>query len=108
MVDCDKLFAHSLTDPNMKTVEKDGGIIVRECKACGLIKRLPHSQRLTYFVNNNLIQTKKWAADDNRRELIQPIKPDGSINHDFTEVYGYNPLDPATKLALPDLQGGIS
>lgn len=82
--------------------------IVKKCSKCGYTETLPRSQRNIYFVNSLVQQTKKWAADDSKKELLQPMNNDGSVNDDFTEAFGYNPFDERTKAATPKIQGGLA
>jgi len=103
---CSALFAHSLE--KLETIAIDQSTIVKRCKTCGYTEELPHSQRVVLFVNNLLVQTKKFAADDNRKELLQPTDAKGNINEDFTEAYGFNPFDERTKAFTPKLQGGMA
>ena len=106
MAVCKGLFVHSIG--NLETIEITKTSIKKHCKKCGYIEVLPRSQRNVYFVNDRVQQTKKWAADDNAKELLQPMNQDGSINEDFTEAYGYNPYDERTKEYVPKVQGGLA
>lgn len=106
MKHCTKLFAHSLE--NLETISIDSDTIEKKCPKCGFKEVLPKSGRNVLFVNTLVQQTKKWAADDNRKELLQPQNVDGSVNDEFTEAYGYNPLDERTKITTPHLQGGLA
>lgn len=101
---CKQLFAHSLD--NLETIATDSRSITKKCPHCSYEEVLPRSNRSVYFVNNLVMQKKKWASDDNRKELLQPMNNDGSINDDFTEAYGYNPYDKRTELSTPTIQGG--
>lgn len=101
---CTELFAHSLD--NLETVAIDSRTITKQCRKCKYQEILPRSNRNVLFVNTLVQQKKKWASDDNRKELIQPMNLDGSINDEFTEAYGYNPFDERTKIATPSVQGG--
>lgn len=103
---CKGLFAHSIG--NLETTEISRTEIKKKCKKCGYQETLPRSQRALYFFNDQTQQRKKWAADDNKKELLQPINPDGSTNDEFTEAYGYNPMDERTKVATPKIQGGLA
>jgi predicted nucleic-acid-binding Zn-ribbon protein len=101
---CTGLFAHSLE--KMKTAQVTKDYIFKICEKCGFTEVLPHSHKVVYYADSSLAQKKKWAADDNRRELLQPMNKDGSVNDDFTKVYGYNPFDDRTKAFTPKVQGG--
>lgn len=103
---CTELFAHSLE--RMKTVETNIEYIKKMCPKCSYEEVLPHSQRNVLFFNNHVMQTKKWAADDNKKELLQPGNSDGSVNEEFTQAYGFNPFDPTTKATTPKIQGGLA
>lgn len=103
---CEGLFAHSIQ--NMKTVEMTKDHIFKVCSKCGYTEVLPHSHKVIYYIDSALSQNKKWAADDNRKELLQPMNKDGSVNDDFTKVYGYNPFDDRTKGTTPKIQGGTA
>lgn len=103
---CTDLFAHSMD--NLVTDRIDNGIIIKRCTKCGLIKKLRHSNRQVYFLNNLVTQKKKWAADDNSRELLQPLDHTGNVNDEFTEAYGFNPFDERTKESTPEIQGGLA
>lgn len=102
---CKGLFAHSIG--KLKTVTITRTEIHKCCKKCGYKETLPRSQRIFYFLNNDVTQTKRWAADDNTKELLQPMNMDGSVNDDFTEAYGYNPFDERTKDNVPRVQRGV-
>lgn len=104
--ECTDLFAHSLD--NLKTVSISGNFIHKECPICGYREALTRSKRNVLFVNNLLKQTKKWGADDNRKELIQPLDNKGNVNEEFTEAYGFNPFDERTKEVTPVIQGGMA
>lgn len=106
MKTCTGLFDHSME--NLTTVKMDKGIIIKRCDVCGLIKELPHSNRQVFFLNTLVNQKKKWAANDNARELLQPIDKKGNVNDEFTEAYGFNPFDPRTKATTPEVQGGLA
>lgn len=101
---CNDVFAHSLE--NLDTISITSKVIVKKCPKCGFREVLPRSNRNVLFVNSLVQQKKKWAADDNRKELLQPMTTDGSVNDDFTEAYGYNPFDERTSLAVPGIQKG--
>lgn len=105
MAACKGLFSHSIE--KLETVELTRTKILKRCTKCGYQEALPRSQRNIYFVSDKVNQTKKWAADDNKKELLQPINEDGSTNDDFTEAYGYNPFDERTKATTPRVQGGL-
>lgn len=104
MSQCSDIFAHSLE--NLETVSIDSKAIVKKCPKCGFSEVLPKSSRNVLFVNTLVQQKKKWAADDNSKELLQPMNLDGSVNDEFTEAYGFNPFDERTKLTTPQVQGG--
>lgn len=101
---CTGLFDHSMDQ--MKTVKITKHHIFKVCGKCNFTEVLPRSTSVILFMNGNLLQTKKWGADDNRRELLQPLRSDGAINDEFTAAYGYNPFDDRTKDATPWEQGG--
>lgn len=103
---CKDLFSHSLSDRNMETIEVNKDVIKRRCSVCGYEEVLSYSNRQTLFVNDSLMSTKKWAADDNKKELLQPLKANGDVNEEFTQAYGYNPFDERTALATPAVQRG--
>lgn len=90
MKQCTGIFDHSLD--KMKTVHIDKDGIVKECSKCGYWERLPRSQQSLYFHGNLIQQKKKWDADDNRKELLQPWLREGGVNPEYTEAYGTNPL----------------
>ncbi len=104
MAVCKGLFVHSIG--KLETQEITRTHIVKHCQTCGYKETLPRSERNIYFFNDRTQQRKKWAADDNKKELLQPMNHDGSVNDDFTEAYGYNPFDERTKATTPRLQGG--
>ena len=101
---CSGLFAHSLD--KLKTEFIDKYFIFKKCPKCNFTEALRRSNKSVLFPNNLLQQKKKWAADDNKKELLQPRLPDGSANPDFTEAFGYNPFDERTKINTPTFQGG--
>lgn len=103
---CSGLWDHTLD--KMETVKVTKDSLTKRCPKCGYSEVLKRSRRSTYFVNNLALQQKKWAADDNTKELLQPMNSDGSVNDEFTEAYGYNPFDERTKIATPRLQGGLA
>lgn len=105
---CTGVFDHSLESESMSTVDVDKFTLKRKCNRCGFSEILPRSSRQVLFVNQGLLATKKWAADDNAKELLQPLNSDGSTNEDFTMAYGFNPMDDQTKVRTPKLQGGIA
>ncbi len=104
MSSCTGIYAHSLA--NLETIAIDSKSITKKCPKCGFEEVLPRSNRNVLFVNNLVMQKKKWAADDNRKELIQPMLETGEVNEEFTEAFGFNPFDERTKLATPKVQGG--
>lgn len=106
MEPCKGLFAHSIG--KLETVELTREVIVKRCKKCQFTETLPRSQQAIYFFYDRVQQTKKWAADDNAKELLQPLNQDGSVNDEFTEAYGYNPFDERTKAMTPRVQGGLA
>lgn len=106
MKHCTELFAHSLQ--NLETIRIDSQSIEKKCLKCGFKEVVPRSNRNVLFPNNLVMQKKKWAADDNRKELLQPMSADGSVNDEFTEAYGYNPFDNRTKQTTPQIQGGTA
>ena len=106
MAVCRGLFAHSIG--KLEQVELTRTAIKKRCRKCGYKETFPRSQRNIYFFNDRTQQRKKWAADDNAKELLQPLNPDGSTNDDFTEAYGYNPFDDRTKTNTPKIQGGLA
>lgn len=106
MKNCKGLFDHSLE--NLKTLEITKHTITKRCQTCGYSEVLRRSKKNVYFVNNLVFQKKKWAADDNRKELLQPGNIDGSPNEEFTNAYGFNPFDERTKTATPRVQGGLA
>lgn len=101
---CKGLFVHSIG--NLETVEINRTEIKKRCNKCGYSETLPRSQRNIYFFNDKTQQRKKWAADETKKELLQPMKTDGSVNDEFTEAFGYNPFDDRTKANTPRIQGG--
>lgn len=103
---CTELFAHSMD--KLETVSIDSKSIVKKCPHCDYKETLKRSNSRVLYVNNIAIQKKKWGADDNRKETLQPMNNDGSVNDEFTEAYGYNPFDDRTKLATPEIQGGLA
>ena len=103
---CTSLFAHSMENMEMVNITKH--LIVKRCPKCGFTETLPRSGRGIYFVNQQVLQKKKWAAEDNKKELLQPLSADGSVNNEFTEAFGFNPMDPRTKLYTPRVQGGLA
>lgn len=104
MKQCEGIYAHSID--SLITVALSTDSIIKKCEKCGFEETLPRSSNRTYFINNLAVQKKKWAADDNRKETLQPMKADGSVNDEFTEAYGYNPFDERTKAAVPNVQKG--
>lgn len=106
MAVCKKLFSHTIA--KLETVKLTKQAIIKRCNKCGYTETLPRSQKNIYFVNDRVQQTKKWAADDNSKQLLQPMNQDGSVNDDFTEAYGYNPFDERTKSTTPRVQGGMA
>lgn len=102
---CEGLWDHTID--KLVTVFSTAHEIHKECPKCGYRETLPRSDSKVYFVNNLVVQKKKWSSDDNRKELLQPMNSDGSVNDDFTEAYGYNPFDKRTESATPDVQKGI-
>lgn len=103
---CDDLFAHSLD--KMVTVGTDKNVLTKQCPICGYSESLKRSHSQTLFVNNTVLQVKKWGHDENVKELLQPMNKDGSTNEDFTNAYGFNPFDSRTKIATPKIQGGLA
>lgn len=103
---CKDVFAHTID--KMVTIGVEKNWIIKECRICGFTERLKRSHTRTNFINNNVLQTKKWAADDNKKELLQPLTPKGEVNDEFTEAYGFNPHDPRTKATTPRVQGGLA
>lgn len=106
MESCTGLFDHSIG--KLRTVSMTRDEIIKTCDKCKHVEVLPRSNRNIYFVNDRTQQRKKWAVDDNKKELLQPMNQDGSTNDEFTEAYGYNPFDERTKAATPHLQGGLA
>lgn len=102
---CNELFAHSMD--RLETESVDQHRIKKRCAKCGYTETLPRSARGLYFFNNHTLQRKKLASDDNRKELLQPLNNDGSVNKDFTEAYGYNPFDKRTEHVTPEIQKNI-
>src|SRR6266568_885020 len=96
---CKGLFDHSIG--KLETVKITRTEIHKKCRRCKFSEVLPRSDRAIYFFNTSVQQTKKWAADDNSKELLQPMTKDGAVNDDFTEAYGYNPFDERTKALTP-------
>lgn len=103
---CKGLFDHQID--KLKTTGIDKFRIYKECAKCGYTEALPRSRKNVYFTNTLVQQKKKWAYDDNRKEALQPMNQDGTVNDDFTEAYGYNPLDTRTKDKTPKVQGGAA
>lgn len=103
---CTKLFAHSLD--KLETLEINDDFILKKCPRCKYVERLPHSKMNVLYPNNLVMQKKRWAHDDNAKEVLQPLGKDGSVNEEFTEAYGYNPFDERTKATTPRLQGGTA
>jgi len=103
---CTGLWAHTLS--SMETVYIDSKVIHKKCAKCGYLMVLPRSNRNVLFVNTLVQQKKKLAADDTKKELLQPMNKDGSINDEFTEAFGYNPYDDRTKEVTPSFQGGLA
>ena len=101
---CTGLFAHSMN--KLKTVKTTAEFIHKLCITCGYVEKLPRSRMPVIFYSNSLLQTKRWAHDDNRKELLQPLTRDGDVNEEFTQAYGYNPFDDRTKDQTPRVQGG--
>lgn len=106
MTKCTGLFAHSLD--KLETVDINKEAIAKRCKKCGYQEILKHSNRQVIYMNTLVHQKKKWASEDNAKELLQPLNHDGSVNDDFTEAFGYNPFDDKTKELTPRLQGGLA
>lgn len=90
---CTDLYSHSFSDPNMEVVEVADGQMVSHCRKCGYYEELPYSKRGINYLNDLVVQDKRHAADDSLKEMLQPTLPDGSVNDEFTEAYGYNPFD---------------
>ena len=103
---CSGLFDHSLE--NLETTAITRNYLTKSCKKCGYKENLKRSEKGLYFLNQLVLQKKKWASEENRMELLQPMKSDGSVNEDFTDAYGYNPFDERTKEATPKIQGGLA
>ena len=101
---CTGLFDHSIGKLSTTLVTKEA--IHKTCTKCGYVEVFPRSRSEVIYPSNLLMQKKKWAADDNRKELLQPLQNDGSVNNDFTEAYGYNPFDDRTKQFVPKSQKG--
>lgn len=101
---CKELFAHSMD--KLKTIEKTNEHIIKKCPKCKYQEVLKHSNSRVIYMSNLTHQKKKWAAEDNAKELLQPTNPDGSANAEFTEAFGYNPFDSRTKETTPKFQGG--
>ncbi len=106
MKQCTQLFAHSLD--KLETIETTKDAIHKRCTTCGYEEILKHSNRQILFMNTLVHQKKKWASEDNAKELLQPLHHDGSINNDFTDAFGYNPMDDRTREVTPRLQGGLA
>lgn len=107
MSQCTDLFAHAINAKNMSTVGQTAHVIHKLCTICGYSEHFPRSKRNVAFVNPELLHTKVHAHDQLSKELLQPTLPNGNINEEFTEAYGYNPLDPATKHKTPKILGGL-
>lgn len=90
----------------LETISITKEAIHKRCPKCGYHESLPKSRATVRYVNPELKQTKQFAWDDNRKELLQPTMADGSVNDEFTEAYGYNPFDPITESETPKWQGG--
>lgn len=103
---CEDLFAHTLD--KMVTIKSDSKFITKKCNVCGFTEQLKRSHGLTLFLNNQVLQNKKWAHDDNKKEALQPLTEKGDVNDDFTEAFGYNPFDDRTKITTPRIQGGLA
>lgn len=103
---CEGIFDHSMD--KLVTVSFNKETIVKKCPICGFTETLKRSQKSLYFYNDTAVQKKKWASEDNRKELLQPFNNDGSPNEEFTEAYGFNPGDPSTKASTPSVQGGLA
>lgn len=103
---CAGLFDHSMD--KLKTVETTKEYFLKRCVKCGFEEKYARSRKTVPFVSGNLIQKKKWGADDNRKELLQPMNDDGEVNDEFTEAYGFNPFDDRTKSVTPKVQGGLA
>lgn len=103
---CTGLFDHSMD--KLETIETSTDSIQKKCAKCGYTEELPRSQRNIIFFNGNLKQTKSFAVDDSRKELLQPLTGDGEVNEDFTAAFGYNPFDERTKKTTPRIQGGLA
>lgn len=101
---CTGLFDHSIG--KMKTIGVTKKVIHKMCTTCGYKEDFPHSNSGSLFVNNLLVQKKRWAIDDDTKAMLQPLNQDGSINDDFTSAYGYNPYDERTKKTTPKFMGG--
>lgn len=101
---CTGLFDHSIGKLSIVEVTKKE--IKKVCTKCGYLETFQRSNNEVIYPSNLLMQKKKWAADDNRKELLQPLKSTGEVNEDFTEAYGYNPFDNRTKDFLPKVQKG--
>jgi len=98
---CTTLFAHSLESETMETIFNKRGVMVHKCSLCGYEEELPFSRGRVFYTNNLVQQHKQYAADETRKETLQPTRPDGSINDEFTEAYGYNPFDPSVPNSTP-------
>lgn len=85
----------------MQVTQLSNGQLVQRCQVCGFVEALPYSNRRVHYVNNLVMQHKKAAADDTLKETLQPVFPDGSLNEEFTEAYGYNPFDPKSSKRSP-------
>ena len=103
---CNGIFDHSIG--KLETIKITKYEIVKMCKKCGYVMSLPRSSRVILFPSNLLMQKKKWASDDNRKELLQPLTQKGEVNEDFTEAFGFNPFDSRTKAFVPRVQKGVS
>lgn len=103
---CKGLFAHTIG--SLTTVKLTRNSIYKKCDKCGYTETLPRSQKNIYFFSDKVQQTKRWAADEDIKALLQPLNQDGSTNEEFTEAYGFNPMDERTKVATPKLQGGLA
>lgn len=98
---CGGLFAHSLEDENMSVEMASNGMMISKCRKCGYSEKLPYSRSRIFYTNNLVQQQKKYAADETRKETLQPTLPDGTINDEFTEAYGYNPFDASVPNTSP-------
>lgn len=95
---------HTFT--KLRTIKTTGKMFVKVCEKCDAQIIFARNSKSYYFINSTVQQKKKWAVDDTRKELLQPLTPDGNVNEEFTEAYGFNPFDERTETNTPDIQKG--